>query len=538
MPTLLRERPRAARPTKGQGGDNHRVCQTAIEGRYIPIKVHQLAIAHWLYTAGHISRQQYRVYFAAQEMLERRRYTQQTPGQPLKRAQYTLEEIRSFIGGPKTDSAYAALSTDVKKLGRLGLVIIDNHTIDFATSIDQIRVEDVTGFWDFFEQLPNNRRTVPVPRRTCRALAGSLNPSVMTLMIALMIRTLYWHRPGGRAGEQGGYAIDGRMKAAWAAEVFGLSERAVSSARATLIEMGWVQVLEAPQWQLNKWGQRYQLNPDWSSKTSGANAGPRGQKSGKNADPCLNNSSSPKGESLNTRKPAPYAGAGTASADSREKKDQSDRRSLPPKLHNIRTEDLRDIGRLKELHQQAVESGHPIRGEKGWLDFVCLAQRAMDHGDDAPRLFVWLLKNTKFEFITQAEEDAAVARINAWKRQDSRRKGQGGERRSNPRNETFRGAGSQAQSMQHEETFVKSLGEDERFVHVCLRSAKGSGFSPFRIAQAGEGWTRDRWDLAYASYTVKEKRRWHSDELTFTPAFVKLMAEDDADSGQSGRAGG
>jgi len=62
-----------------------------IEGRFRRITVHQITLAWWLYAAGHITRRQLRVYFAAHELAERRRYTSEEHrgSKPL----YTIEEL-------------------------------------------------------------------------------------------------------------------------------------------------------------------------------------------------------------------------------------------------------------------------------------------------------------------------------------------------------------------------------------------------------------------------------------------------------------
>jgi hypothetical protein len=54
-----------------------------------------------------------------------------------------------------------------------------------------------------------------------------------------------------------------------------------------------------------------------------------------------------------------------------------------------------------------------FNGEAGRLDFLALAERARASGNQPPKLFVWLLKHKRFDFIAQANEDAAAARLRA-----------------------------------------------------------------------------------------------------------------------------
>lgn len=487
-------------PPAGQGGETPASPREAwtdrITGRFRRITVHQLTLAWWLYKARHITMRQLRVYFAAHEMAERRRYTKDA-----ERPLYGLDEIKALVGGRGTRTADRDLSADVKALGRIGLVKIKAHAIDFAVSVDQIAVDDVSGFWSMFEAIDNRRRTVPVPRRTCRALAGGLRPAMMAVVVALMIRGLYWHRPQKNVGEQGGssgrYRVDGSTKRAWIAEVFGVSERAVTDARATLIELGWITPDDQqPQWHRNRYGVRDRINvqafgPEKQVQDAGESASPTADKSGQPASPCLNSSSSLSGN-LNTRKPAPVrAGPSGVSIETRK---GSRKKSGEPTLRDITDEDLRDTGRMIELHRQAVAQGVPVAGEAGRLDFLALAERARACGNNPPKLFAWLLKQRRFEFITQANEDAAARRLR--------------ELRDGPRQ---RGRGVDPLYARPKPKPIK-LTEDDKVVIACIQTAKQRrGIEPFQLARQVKNWTRDRWDLAHEAYEQKDAARWSRD---------------------------
>lgn len=514
-----------------------------ISGRYRPITVHQLAIAWWLYQSKHITRRQLRVYFAAHEMHERRRYTKTDPkqgGRGARKPAYTLEEVKALVGGRGSNSADAALSADVKALGRLGLVKITPTAIDFAVSVDQIAVQDLSGFWAFFDQLPNNKRTVPMPRRVCRALAAGFSSGVTAMMIALMIRSLFWHRPRNAmhrtsfhpnpknttekpcsasetsrdSGASGGgrYRIDGRTKCSWVAEVFGISRRAVTDARAKLIELDWIKPIEVPQWQLNKWGQSYHINVDWSPKDQsqsdpikgdtqpsgqGESASPRPPIRTESASPCLNTSTPSTKEDLNTRKPDPTGsgpvppGAGVSFKTRRAKASRKPTPPGQPSLRDIKPEDLRDTHRLLALHDQARERGLVSGSEAGRMDFLSLAERAKAHGSNPARLFAWLLAKKKFAFITQADEDAAAARLR--------------ELRDGPR----QSSGAVDPLYRSPKPKPTTLTDDDKVVIACVRTAKQHrGVDPFTLAQKIKGWTRDQWLEAHAAYQQKQHDRW------------------------------
>ena len=290
-----RRRPRAVGGSRRSIGER----TTHIEGRFRRITVHQLALAWWLFKSGTITKRQLRVYFAAHELDERRAYAIDAD-QPL----YTLRELARLVGGaargrdsstggsgggvdapsPSAESrARAKLRSDIRALHRVGLVSLGRHEITFAVSADQIKPAmlraDLGGYWAFFGAMPNRRRTVPVPRRTLRALAAGLSTNAMALMIALLIRGLFWHRDGGSQdrtmnprsgggaatrGPRGDYRVDGRYKLAWVAEHFGISRRGATDARAKLIELGWLEPLPVNQWMMNKWGLHDRIVTGWS----------------------------------------------------------------------------------------------------------------------------------------------------------------------------------------------------------------------------------------------------------------------------------
>lgn len=477
----------------------HGTWEEGIEGSFRSISAHQLCVAWWLHVDGHITRRQLRVYFAAHEMAERRRASSRANTTQRTRSYYTVEEVAGLVGGRGTSSALAELRADIRRLDAIGLVRIGPHEIGFASSIEQVDLGDVSSFWKMFERVPNGRRTVPIPRRTLRALAAGFSRAVTGVMLATVIRSLFWHRSTGT------YRVDGRTKGSWIADVFGISRRAVTDARATLIDLGWLEPCETPQWAMNRWGAHDKINTEWcqndasQGKTgsndyrhAGESASPKNDSPGGSASPDLTDSLPQEGNQETRRlrhtrsRPGvetdPSGGGGSARVVNKEhhtrrlSKQPRRRSGSKPNIRNIQAADLSSMDRLLDLHGQATKLRLWPVGEAARLDFVALAERARTRGRRAGAMFYWLLRERNTVFITQHDEDSASRRIKEHLHGPLR------ETRSEDPPSLGHGARSE------------DLGRDELFVVACVRVAKRQRIEePFRIAEAN-GWTRQRWE--------------------------------------------
>jgi len=485
----------------------HGAWEEGIEGSFRPISTHQLFVAWWLHIEGHLTRKQLRVYFASHEMAERRRVAGQISKTQRFRPHYTVEEVAELVGSRRTASAMAELRSDIKHLKTLGLMAIEPHEIVFARSIDQITVGDASAFWEMFDRVPNGRRTVPVPRRTLRALAAGFSRAVTGVMLATLIRSLFWHKSTGT------YRVDGRTKGSWVAEVFGISRRAVTDARATLIELGWLEPCDTPQWALNRWGAHARVNTKWchrevvETKTSsndnqhaGKSASPGSEFSGGSAKPDQTDSLPPRGNQ-NTRRlrharnrsgieddPNRVGGSVPAARceQHRRRSARPARRSrTKPSIHDVRPADLARMDRVLDLHHQAVECGLAVAGEGGRLDFVALAERARSRGKDPGAYFYWLLRERKTGFITQHEEDLASKRIkdHLYGAEHERPK-----HHDDGPPSLVRGGRSEG------------LTAEEWFVVTCVRIGKQHRVEPAAVAKRAKGWSQEAWDDAFDAF--------------------------------------
>jgi hypothetical protein len=483
--------------------------ETRIEGSFRRITVHQLVMAWWLYHSGHMTRRQYRVYFAAHELAERRRYT--SPEHRGAKPLYTMGEIARLVGGRGDDRALRELRADLRALARLGLAKVTKHRVVFAVSADQLRIDDLSGFWSMFQEMPNRRRSVPVPRRLLRALAAGFSKGATALITAVLIRGLFWHK------ETSDYRTDGRYKLSWISKHFGISRRAATEARSKLVGLGWLEPIDVNQWEMNRWGLRDRIVTDWAppaeseeaeavggQERDAISASPRGHSDANSASPDLTDSLSLTGDQKTRKLPqtANRSGVLRDTTLGSRKMSRLATRGDRPNIRDIRSADLESTERLLDLHQQAAAIGLVGGSDAGRLDFLALAERARSRGRRAGALFYWLLRERKFSFITHADEEAAARRL---------REHFNGPRRRHHDGEQWGGRETQRPA-------APSWTEDDRIVMACMRVAQQRRLDdPFRAAQHAKGWTRDRWDAALGAY---EQRR-----LAYQSQQVRVMSE-------------
>jgi len=241
-------------------------------GGFCPIGVQQLCLAWWLYQNKHLTRRQFRLYFACHEINARRPRKQSKQRQNVycggdmgyrptngpETVYFPALEALKLLGEQVDDKGLASVRSDFRRLCRLGLIDDSGTRFKFAKTFapGSISQDDSEDFLAFFDAMPNRRRTVPVPRRTLRALAGGFTRAITGVMLAYLIRSLHWQKHENR------YRIDGRTKGSWIAENFRLSRKSVTEGRKRLIELGWIKPLDVTQWEMNKWGWHDELNAD------------------------------------------------------------------------------------------------------------------------------------------------------------------------------------------------------------------------------------------------------------------------------------
>ncbi len=179
-----------------------------------------------------------------------------------------------------------------------------------------------------------------------------------------------------------------------------------------------------------------------------------------------------------------------------------------PDLRNVVPEDLKDIGRLLDLYEQAVELGLVTDSEHDRLRFVAAAEHARIIGTKNPcGLFVRLVRGGLLHFVTYDDEVAASVRI--------RRHLYGGV----PEFE----AGASGRIVP---ASAPELSDDARLVQAVRAAAAQAGYRgdafPLLKRQKPE-WTRERWDRAVDELDGHQRRAMSRRSLGEGPFLPREM---------------
>lgn len=210
---------------------------------------------------------------------------------------------------------------------------------------------------------------------------------------------------------------------------------------------------------------------------------------------------------LKTRKLAsvrPQAPPGFSNKGFSEERSKKPARSnTKPNLSEIQTEHLKETDDLLELHRQAVGAGLAQDCEASRLDFFAMAERARTRGHKPGALLMWILQGNRREFITQADEDAAVQRMREF--------------RNGPcdRSQQFASEGDffvqpAVPAMGEERQATQAVSENEKLVAAILRVAQQQRREPSEVARLGKGWSREQWEDAHLRYRYSQIQRSHA----------------------------
>jgi len=284
--------------------------------------------------------------------------------------EYTREEIETLTGLNRR-----MVTRGLGQLQKAGLLEFQSDTISFPT-------EAVPEATDTVEDLAGSRsprRPIPVPRTVLRFLALQPTAALGRVMLGYVARGLTLDRKGGAI------RTAGTLKASWLSDVLGLSQRAVRYAQKELKRLGWICPDRAStQWKLNRTGAWFAIRLDWAPAVA------------------------PLKVEIGTPAAPPREDRKTPSEDQNQKLVFSGLQGNQPDLNRIHPNDLHDRGRLRVLFRQAVQRGWLRHCQSDALNFLAAAVRARSTpARDPVRVFVSLVRERRWNHITQAQEDQA-----------------------------------------------------------------------------------------------------------------------------------
>ncbi|TWT44476.1 hypothetical protein RAS1_08910 [Phycisphaerae bacterium RAS1] len=324
-----------------------------------------------------------RVWFACFELVARRCNVA-----PNRFPRYSFDEVHCLVGGG--DSAY--VQTAVRRLTNAGLLDWSERRIRFPPVVVDVETACDAEWQRMVDLVVNHRRKVPVPRRTLRFLAELSRPVGIATVLGHLLRCLYYRN--------GLCAPDGRCKASWIAEVFGVDARNVKAARRRLCKIGWLAVEESTQTALNRWGAAVRVNLAWKNERESEEGSPPPAPAERPQSPPPRDNRELSSRMIN-QKPASAVRTGA--------RREADKQA---RLTHVTPEDLKNPIRLEALFVQAQQCGWTPGGEAARLRFIAAAEHAGRVGRrNPPGLFASIVRRGLWAFISAADEDAAKNRL-------------------------------------------------------------------------------------------------------------------------------
>jgi len=392
----------------------------AIVGGFARVPVGALARAWRACRSRPLGVGDFRAWFALREMAARRCSIAQGRAPALG-----TPELARLLGVSTRRAAASA-----RRLERAGLVAWDGGSVAFPG-------DDAPGDDALADSIGGGRGHLAVPRRILRHLAGGGRPALIATALGVLLRCLSRRKQGfdGR----------GRVKASWIAKAFGVDLRAVKAARKELVALGWIAPEPSDQNSENRWGRAYRVDLAWAPPRTPAGPGPdvadrhpppapgcrtsppplpdrdplREQE--RNQEPASGGRAGVgmRGMEGRGQEPSP-AGGGPTPTGPEGDDGWGPSASPPPRLAEVRPEDLGDAGRLLELHRQAAARGLVGTSEADRLKFVAAAEHARAVGRRNPcGLFARIVAKGWWDFATQGEEVRAARRLRAHERGSS-----------------------------------------------------------------------------------------------------------------------
>ena len=378
-----------------------------IAGGFARVPVGALARAWRACRSGPLGVGDFRAWLALREMAARRCAVGEG-----RAPAFGPAELARLLGVSERRAAASA-----RRLERAGLVAWSGSAVAFPG--DDGPPDD-----SLADSIGGGRGDLAVPRRMLRHLARGGRPALIATALGILLRCLSRRREGfdGR----------GRVKASWIAEAFGVDLRAIKAARKGLTVLGWIAPEPSDQLAENRWGRAYRIDLAWAppGPSAGAEVGcrrsppPPAIGCRRSPPPLLDQD--PLRDQRRNQEPASggpagvemgemgkLAGMGRAGPGPRRDGPGGGTPELPPpRLADVRPEDLADVGRVLELHGQAAARGLVGSSEADRLKFAAAAEHALAVGTvNAPGLLIHLVRGKLWRYLTQEDEDRAQAKL-------------------------------------------------------------------------------------------------------------------------------
>ena len=368
---------------------------------YRLIRAEQLLGALSAYNNREISFRAFRAYLGCFELLARREAAERSkPKRGQRNRRFLPSELSLLIDGEES----GPITRELSSLRKAGLAHFTAEAISVSegTAYSRQLIEQLGG--------RGGRRLVPVPRQIIKYLAGCSKPAVVKTVVAYLLRGLTLNRTGEIRSA-------GTVKVSWICKLCNLSERAVRSARAELIRLGWItRDVGSYQRKLNRDGAYFVINTAWSLVAK--RFAPLGAKKCTENAPPIERPETPNG-SKNQKAVLPAVQPNPA-------RTLSKTGVLKPTIKNIQIDDLRRLTPLKELYSQAVRAKWLTDSEANLRNFLAAAARSTRVNGDAVRVFVGIVKRGLWHHLTQRDEDRANRVLhNARIREERILKGEG-----------------------------------------------------------------------------------------------------------------
>jgi hypothetical protein len=354
-------------------------CITKPHGGYRLIPMKQLCVVWSAYRNRSITWLAFRVYLSLHEVAARREAAERSAKRTLAPPHWPVmvNDVQQLVGCARPTQVRAS----VAMLDRLDVISRDGGVCE--TPANPNAVPHVA---EMIERM-GRKGTVPVPRQVIRYLAAEGSAATAAYMLAVVIRCCHIR---GR----GVYRTRGRCSTRWVSEWFGVHQRSIKRAAATVRSLGWITEI-GPR---DRWTQRHgpviTINIGWRWSCT---------ETPLRTPPIDTEMTPPNKKQELLTDPMNQEGQVVAAAGS-----ESSVQPIAQAMKNIARAELRDLDRLLKRYAHAVREGLVDDSPSGKLKFVAAAHHArrVAHSN-ACGLFSTVIRRQHWAFISQADEDQA-----------------------------------------------------------------------------------------------------------------------------------